>query len=63
MRKFVLEGKTENGWQLIFESSAIGQKFIHRMDEQEVSALRLCVSESKREPAILDFSAFSYFQD
>lgn len=59
VRKFVLEGKTKNGWQLIFEGSAIGHKFIHRLDELDVSALRLRVIESKGEPDILDFSVFN----
>lgn len=59
VRKFVLEGKTVNGWKTIFKGSCIGHKFIHRFDEMEVSAVRLKVSESKAEPQILDFSVFS----
>ncbi|MFV0375763.1 MAG: alpha-L-fucosidase [Mangrovibacterium sp.] len=58
VRKFVLEGKTQKGWQTIFEGSCIGHKFIHRFDDLEVSALRLKIPASKGEPQILDFTAF-----
>jgi alpha-L-fucosidase len=59
VRKFVLEGKTSDGWQTIFEGSCIGYKFIHRFDEMEVSALRLTVLESKGEPQIQNFQVFN----
>jgi alpha-L-fucosidase len=59
VREFVLEGKTKQGWQLIFKGSCIGYKFIHRFDEMEVSEVRLVVTESKGEPAILVFSIFN----
>jgi alpha-L-fucosidase len=59
VREFVLEGKTKKGWQLIFKGSCIGHKFIHRFDEMEVTEVRLLVTESKGEPAILDFSVFN----
>ncbi|GGW48261.1 alpha-L-fucosidase [Arenibacter certesii] len=58
VRKFVLEGKTKQGWQTIFEGSCIGHKFIHRFDEMEVSAIRLNVIESKEQLEIMEFSAF-----
>jgi hypothetical protein len=58
VREFVLEGKTKKGWQPIFKGSCIGHKFIHRFKALEVAALRLRMTESKREPAILNFSAF-----
>ena len=60
VREFILEGKTEEGWQLIFEGSCIGHKFIHRFDEMEVDAVRLKVTKSKGESDILNFSAFNY---
>ena len=63
VREFVLEGKTKKGWQPIFKGSCIGHKFIHRFDEMEVSAVRLRVTESKGEPDILDFSAFSFLDE
>jgi alpha-L-fucosidase len=59
VRKFVLEGKTSDGWQTIFEGSCIGYKFIHRFDEMEVSAVRLTVLESKGEPQIQNFQVFN----
>jgi len=58
VRKFVVEGKTNLGWQTIFEGSCIGHKFIHQFDEMEVTAVRLNVSESKGEPQILDVSVY-----
>ncbi len=59
VRKFIIEGKTKNGWQTIFQGSCIGHKFIHRFDEMEVSAIRLNILESKGEPQILNFSMFN----
>jgi len=54
-----LEGKTKKGWQLIFEGSCIGHKFIHRFKEMEISQLRLTVSESKGEAQIKDFMVYN----
>ena len=59
VRKFVLEGKTNKGWQTIFEGSCIGHKFIHRFNDMEVSAVRLTVLEAKGEPQLLDVSVFN----
>jgi alpha-L-fucosidase len=59
VRKFVLEGKTQNGWQPIFEGSCIGHKFIHRFDDMEVSEVRLNILESKGEPQIKSFQVFN----
>lgn len=59
VRKFVLEGKTNKGWEPIFEGSCIGHKFIHCFDKMEVSAIRLIISESKGKPQILDFPVYN----
>lgn len=59
IRKFILEGKTSDGWQAIFEGSCIGHKFIHRFDGTEVSAVRLTILESKGEPEIQNFQLFN----
>jgi alpha-L-fucosidase len=59
LRKFVLEGKTKKGWQIIFEGSSVGHKFIHQFKTIEVSAVRLRVTESKGEPNILEFSIYN----
>jgi alpha-L-fucosidase len=56
VRKFVLEGKTTNGWETIFEGSCIGHKFIHRFEDRMVSALRLKIPESAAEPQIKAFT-------
>jgi alpha-L-fucosidase len=58
VRKFILEGHTQNGWQTIFEGSCIGHKFIHRFANMEVSAVRIHLTESKGIPVIMDFSAY-----
>ena len=59
VRKFILEGKTKQGWKTIFEGSCIGHKFIHYFDEMEVSAVRLNIPESKGEPQILNISVYN----
>ncbi|MGQ7867762.1 alpha-L-fucosidase [Sunxiuqinia sp. sy24] len=58
VRKFVLEGRTNKGWQTIFEGSCIGHKFIHRFDTMEVSSVRLSILESKGEPQIQNIQVF-----
>lgn len=58
IRIFSLEGKTNKGWQTIFKGSCIGHKFIHRLDEMEVSQLRLKILESTGEPTVLGFSVY-----
>ncbi len=58
VRKFKIEGKTQQGWFTIFERSCIGHKFIYRFDEMEVSAVRLKIVELKGEPNIKDFSIY-----
>ncbi|MEX2028772.1 MAG: alpha-L-fucosidase [Candidatus Curtissbacteria bacterium] len=62
VRKFVLEGKTKNGWQSLFEGSSIGHKFIHVFDDIEVSQIRLTINESKGEPLIQGFEVY-YIKD
>ncbi len=59
VRKFALEGKTENGWQTLFDGSCIGHKFIHRFEAVEVSAVRLSITESKGEPEISRLSVYA----
>lgn len=59
VRKFVIEGKTENGWKTIFKGSCIGHKFIHKFEGIEVSSLRLNIKETNGEPSILGFKVFN----
>jgi alpha-L-fucosidase len=59
VRKFVLKGKTSDGWQTIFEGSCIGYKFIHQFDNLKVSEVRLTVLESKGEPQIQKLEVFN----
>lgn len=58
VRKFTLEGKTKNGWQVLFEGSSIGHKFIHVFDEVAVSQIRLKVIETIGDPQILSFEVY-----
>ena len=58
IRAFVIEGETATGWELIFEGSSIGHKFIHQFEEIEASALRINVLSAVGEPQILEFSAY-----
>lgn len=59
VRKFVLEGKTKNGWQTIFEGSCIGHKFIHQFKDMEVSSVRIKITESKGSPHIKSFKVYN----
>lgn len=59
VRQFVVEGKTRKGWQIIFEGTCIGHKFIHQFDELEVSAVRLKVLDSRGEPQIQSMEVFN----
>jgi alpha-L-fucosidase len=59
VRKFLFEGKTKNGWEILFEGSCIGHKFIHRFKNRNVSEVRLRILESKGEPRIKNFQVFN----
>jgi len=59
IRKFVLEGQTNKGWEKIFEGSCIGHKLIHQFDAIEVSSVRLNVLESSGEPQLLNISVYN----
>lgn len=59
VRKFTLEGKTNKGWQTIFEGSSIGHKFIHQFDALEVSSVRLYITKSVWVPQVLEFAVFN----
>lgn len=58
VRKFILEGKTQDGWKTIFEGSVIGHKFIHVFEPLEVDRVRLRLLESKGEPLIKKMEVF-----
>ena len=59
VRKFSIEGKTGKGWQIIFEGSCIGHKFIHRFNAMDISALRLKISESEGDPQIKELTVYN----
>ncbi len=59
VRKFKVEGKTDNGWQTLVEGSCIGQKFIAKLKGAEVSQLRLTISKSRDQPLIREFAVFN----
>lgn len=52
IKKFSLEGQTENGWELIAEGTTIGAKRILKFDDIEVKQLRLNVLDAKAEPVL-----------
>ncbi|XOV93523.1 MAG: alpha-L-fucosidase [Bacteroidota bacterium] len=58
IRKFTLEGKTQEGWKTIFEGTSVGHKFIHQFDDVKVSKVRLNILNSLGEPQILEFSVY-----
>jgi alpha-L-fucosidase len=58
IREFTIEGKTGKGWQLIFNGSCVGHKFIYHFKDTEVSALRLNIIKSIGEPQILKFTVY-----
>lgn len=59
VRKFMIEGKTNKGWQTIFEGSCIGHKFIHQFNDLEVSSVRLNILESKGQTEIKKIEVFN----
>lgn len=59
VRQFIIEGKTKKGWQLIFEGTCIGHKFIYQFEGMEVSAVRVKVLASKGAPQIQSLEVFS----
>ena len=58
VRKFVVEGRTTNGWRKLADGSCIGHKYIAAFDPVEVSQVRLLVSEFIEIPEIKEFSVF-----
>jgi alpha-L-fucosidase len=59
VREFLIEGKTKDGWKVIFDGSCIGHKFIHRFDEVKVKALRLKITESEGSPQIKALTVYN----
>ncbi len=59
VREFIIEGNTADGWQVIFEGSCIGHKFIHRFDNMQVDEVRLRIPESRGEPQIKTLEVFN----
>ena len=60
VRKFIVEGKTSAGWNVLTEGSCIGHKFLAKFAETEVSRLRLVMQESAGIPLIKEFSAHNF---
>ncbi|ETN96456.1 alpha-L-fucosidase [Zhouia amylolytica] len=59
VRAFIVEAQTERGWEILFEGSVIGHKFIHSFHRLEVSNIRLKVKESAGVPQIETFEVFN----
>ncbi|PRY89868.1 alpha-L-fucosidase [Mongoliibacter ruber] len=58
IKKFSLEAKTENGWELIAEGTTIGTKRILRFDDIEVRQIRLNILDAKAEPLLSSIGIF-----
>lgn len=58
IKKFSLEAKTENGWELIAEGTTIGAKRILRFDDIEVRQIRLNILDAKAEPLLSSIGIF-----
>jgi len=58
VREFVVEGKTSGGWKKLTGGSCIGHKYIDTFDVEEVSQVRLVISESLAEPVIKKFAVY-----
>ena len=50
VRRYVVEGLTNEGWKQLAEGTAIGHKKIDRFAPVEVAAVRLLVKDSVGEP-------------
>jgi alpha-L-fucosidase len=59
VRAFTIQGKTARGWKDLCKGSCIGHKYISRIEDIEVSSLRLVINKSLKEPLIREFSAYS----
>jgi alpha-L-fucosidase len=58
VRRYVLEGRTSDGWQNLSEGTAIGHKRIDRFAPRAIESVRLRVLQSAGEPRIRRFAAF-----
>ncbi|MFT6935713.1 MAG: hypothetical protein ACJAUQ_002110, partial [Maribacter sp.] len=58
IRKFIVEAKTDKGWQTLFDGSSIGHKFIYTFVDIETSKVRLRIKEAIGEPTIKNFEIF-----
>lgn len=60
IRKFIVEGKTERGWESVVEGSCVGHKFIAQFDEREFTQLKLTIKERVLDPRINEFTVYHY---
>jgi alpha-L-fucosidase len=58
VRKFRMEGKTDEGWRVLNEGSCIGHKYIALFEAVELSSLRLIIEDCIGQPSILEFSVY-----
>ena len=58
VKKYRIEGKTDRGWQVLTTGESIGHKRIERIDDVEVSGLRIVFEDSLASPYIKNFEAY-----
>jgi alpha-L-fucosidase len=59
IRKYVIEGRTDNEWKTIAQGLSVGQKRIERFQPVKIDAVRLRVVESSFPPIIRRFAVFN----
>lgn len=60
IRSFVIEGEAaEGGWKTLLSGSCVGHKYIGRIGATAVRRLRFASSDSRGEPVLREFSAYS----
>ena len=58
VREFVVEGKTDDGWEVLCKGSCIGHKFIATFEDAEVSSLRVTATKFVDTPQIKSFEMY-----
>jgi hypothetical protein len=58
VRKFTVEGYSNNSWKILSEGSCIGHKRIITLDNSKVEKIKLTIQECIDEPQIKNFSIY-----
>ncbi|MBN2310943.1 MAG: alpha-L-fucosidase [Candidatus Hydrogenedentes bacterium] len=63
VRAYIVEGRTDEGWRLLSQGTAIGHKKIEPIAPVEVRAVRLRITESAAEPIIRKLAVYCTARD